>query len=367
MSIHRRSSLALALAVLLLLTALLAGCGSLARPAPAAPAATAVPQSPVPPPATPVPPSPTQVPPSPTAVPPSPTAVPPSPTLAATKAAAPAATAAPTEAAAALGKAVPSKAPDPKADPAGALLYAAANPWKTSTFTYTMGAKMSAADDATAKLLGPMADQLSKAMMSGSGKGAIEMKDPATGKANMQMDLDIGAAGQQMAIQMVTIGEDSWMRMGETGEWQKSKAPTGAGAAANDPGAMLKYLQNATEVTWVDNKPLNDEPAQHLRFTVDPSKLDLAGLMAGAAGSGKTPPDAVAAMLKDAKISFDAWLVGPDLRVREERMTLNTIFPMGEATGMGNMKLGMELDMTMRFDNFDKPVKIEPPMESTTT
>ena len=347
---YTRMSRPTALAFVLLVAVLLAGCAGQAQPvAPepqtgatvavaAAPAATEAPVV------------------APTAAT-LPSATPPSPTPAPT--AVPSPTPAPSP--------VPEASmPDAQADPKAALLYSAsAKGLQSASFTYDMNMTMAAADEAATKALGPAAAMLSNLSIKASGTGAMQVIDAAKGLANMRMDMDTEAMGQTFHIQTISVGGTTWTRVGTDGAWQKADIKTNgtAGKAATgvDPSNMLLAFDSATDVKWLDDEPLNGEPVQHLGFKIDPAKLNLAGVLQSSQ-NGKATPEELQAMMENMTINAEAWLGAGDLLPRQEKLTIGWVMPLpGEIGVKANLKVGM--DTLMIFDMINQPVEIKAPTE----
>ena len=286
----------------------------------------------------------------------------PAPTTASAATEAPAASQAPVASPAAAAS---SAIPDAKADPAAALAYAGNGKlFKTAEFTYTMGMNMTPADDASAKALGAQADALKSLLMQANGQGAIEVTDPAALKSKIRMDMDINAAGQQTQMQMVVIDQTAWVKVAGQDTWQKME---GAQARSVTPGVspetMLEDFKNAADVQWIEDVTLSGEQMSHLRFTMDPSKLDLATLTGSATASTQLTPEELEGMFKDFKPVVDVWLSKPNLELRGEKMQLEWVMPLPKEANAAEVKLRVAMTMAMQFSKVNEPVKIEAPAE----
>ena len=142
---------------------------------------------------------------------------------------------------------------------------------KSATFTYDMGITMKPADDASAKALGATADQLSQASQKMTGEGAFEIIDAKKNLANSSMTIKGTSGGQATEAKVVVIGKDSWVCVSGT---ECLKVASQAAEAGSDPAQLLKLLQGAAKVTWVDSKPLKGEAVHHLRYTLDKKSAD---------------------------------------------------------------------------------------------
>lgn len=255
--------------------------------------------------------------------------------------------------------------PDAKADAQAALLYASSGKlFKTAEFTYTTTMTMAPADDASAAALGTQADELKNFKMEMQGSGAMEVTDAAAMKSKMRMDMDINAVGQQMQLQMILIDQTAWVKATGQDAWQKVEGDQVQSLTPGvSPEKMLEDFANAVDVQWIEDVTQGSETVSHLRFTMDPSKLDLGSLTASATGSSDLTPEQVQAMVKDMKPVVDVWLTKPTLELRGEKMTLDFVVPLPEDASTGNVKIRAFMTMDMQFSKVNEPVTIEPPTE----
>lgn len=286
-------------------------------------------------------------------------------TTAATATEAPTATAEPTATTEPTATAEPSSGiPDVQSDPMGALLYASSgDAMKTAEFEYDMTMTMEPADEAAEEALGPAVEILSGFTMTATGTGAMEVVD-ATGLNNkMRMQLDMEAAGEQIAFEMIMIEDTVWVRMGEDGEWEKAEADQAQSVIPGgmDPNDMMKAFTDATQVEWIEDTELDGEAVSRLRFTVDPAKFDL-GSLAGTLGEDASAEE-VEAMLKDMTIDAEVWLTADELQLRQQRMLIGMIMSLGKELENPDARVRMNMDATMRLMNVNEPVTIEPPTE----
>lgn len=231
-----------------------------------------------------------------------------------------------------------------------------------------MNMTMAPADDASAKALGPAADQLSQVAIKGTGQGAIQVIDPLAGKSNMSMDLEMNAVGQKIMLHMIMVGDTAWVRMGDQGDWQKSDAKAGASKSLGgmDPKTMLESYRNATKVQFVEDTKLGEEAVRHLHFVVDPSKTDMSSVVnsATANSSGQLSPEDLQAIMKEMTIDVDVWLTAKELQLRQEKMVMSFTMPLPGLPAGVEARLLTKMDLLMRFDKINQPVKIEPPAGS---
>jgi hypothetical protein len=254
--------------------------------------------------------------------------------------------------------------PDPKTDPVGALMYAGEGKlFKTAEFTYTMSMTMNPADDASAKALGDQAAALAGAKMDITGSGAMEVTDAAAGEANMRMDMDMSAAGQQFKLQMVKIGETAWVKMTGQDQWTKVEADQADGAlpAGVSPDQMLKDFKNAIDAQLIEDVTRNGEELSHLRFTLDPSQMNLDTLMGSVTQGQELTQAELDELTKDMKPVVDVWLTKSGLELRAEQMTVDWTMGLPADVNVGDAKLRFALTMDMQFANVNEPVTIEAP------
>jgi hypothetical protein len=256
--------------------------------------------------------------------------------------------------------------PDAKADPKAALVYSAsAKGLRSATFTYQMTMTMAPADDASTNALGAAAAMLSNLAIKASGTGAMQVVDAAKGQANVRMDINTDAMGQKILVQTITVSGTTWTRVGTDGAWQKADVKTGGTIAKTqtgvDPSSMFLAFDGATDVKWLDDNPLKGKPVHHLSFSIDPAKLNLAGVIQNGQ-NGKATPEELQAMMKIMTINAEAWLGADDLLPRQEKLTLGWVMPLpGNAGVSANLKVGM--DTLMVFDKLNQPVEIKAPAE----
>ncbi len=256
--------------------------------------------------------------------------------------------------------------PDARSDPQSALLYSAsAKGMRSANFTYDMNMAMAPADDASTKALGPAAAILSNLAVKASGSGALQVVDAAKGVANLSMEINAEAMGQTLLIQTVTVSGTTWTRVGTGSAWQKADAATETATAKTepfvDPGNMLLAFAGATDVRWLDDNPVNDQPVHHLSFRIDPAKLNLAGVLDNSQ-NGQATPEEVQAIMQQMTIDAEAWLGAGDLLPRQEKMTIGWVMQLPGAMGV-KAQLKVDLDVLMVFDKINQPVEIVAPIE----
>ncbi len=247
-----------------------------------------------------------------------------------------------------------------------ALLYSGlAGVLQSYTFTYDMKVEVAPADEASAEALGEAlgAEMLGLLSMRAAGSGAVQVVDPALSKANMRMDIEMEFAGQTESLHMVVVGDTAWMRLGDKGPWQKMDVGEAGGVAPGiDPNTVLADLDKATDVRWIEESELEGERVHHLRFSFDPSEMDLSSLFAGA-NLGQLSPEEFQSILEEMIIEGETWLGVGDLLPRQQRLVISTVVPMPEEAGIPEAKLRFVIDVVSRLDNFNEEIIIEPPTE----
>jgi hypothetical protein len=247
-----------------------------------------------------------------------------------------------------------------------ALLYSSSTgTFRSATFTYEMTMTMKAADEASAQALGKTAQFLETFTMSATGDGAMQVVDAKAGKANMRMDFDMNVMGQKITIQMVMVDNILWIRTGDEKIWQKTVITSTEQAASvmpggMDPTSMLESFQNATNVQWVEDTTLKGEPVRHLRFAVDPKKLNLDSVLESMSKEEASSED-LKMIMEGMKVDADVWLRAKDLAVRQEKMVISVVVPAPKALDVPDAKLRMDIGMVMFFDKLNEPVEITSP------
>jgi hypothetical protein len=274
---------------------------------------------------------------------------------------APAATAAPTATEPPAATPTPAM-PDPKTDPQAALMYSSAGEmFKTAEFTYDLTMTMAPADDASKAALGDEAAELENLKTEMTGSGAMDRTDPDNVK--MRMELNMNAAGQNLSLEMVGIGQTAWVKMPGQDEWTKveDQEALSSMTAGVTPDEMLEDFENAVDVEWIEDTTLNGEEVSHLRFTLDPAKMDLDALT-GSLGQGEEiSPEDLQAMMKDMKPVVDVWLSRATLQPRGQKMQLDWLMPLPEQANMGDAKLRIIMLMNAEYSKVNEPVTIEAP------
>lgn len=256
--------------------------------------------------------------------------------------------------------------PDPKSDPQAALLYAGGgDKFESAEFSYAMTMTMAPADDASAEAMAEQAAIIEDFKMDLKGAGAIEIVDAETGKANMRMDMDLNAAGQQMQLEMIMIGETAWIKMPGQDEWTKVEGeqartalPTGV-----TPDQMLEDFKDAVDVQWIEDVTLNGEEVSHLRFSLDPSEIDLEALTGSIVQGQDLSTEELEAMMKDMKPVVDVWLTKSGLELRAQKTELDWVMSLPAEANMGTAKLRILMTMDAEYSKVNEPVTIEPPAE----
>jgi hypothetical protein len=249
--------------------------------------------------------------------------------------------------------------PDPKTDPQGALNYASESGLvKSMGFAMAMSTTLALADaEADTALGGIVAAALQQASSTASGTGVVEVIDSEAGRANMQMALDVTAAGQNLKLETIVLDDKAWTRV-STGKWTKADVESTRRSLPGgmDPLGMAAMLEDAVDITYIGEEVRDDQPMHHLRFTLDPEKADLSALL----GSADVPAEQTDQIFQDAAISVDTWLGTSDLIPRYQEMTIDLVLP-GAMMGLGDANLRLLMDLTMAFTAINQPVTIEAP------
>jgi hypothetical protein len=249
--------------------------------------------------------------------------------------------------------------PDPKTDPQAALNYASERDLVQSMgFTMSMSMTLQPADEEAAGALGGVvAAALQAANMTGSGSGAVQVTDSATGQGNMQMTMDISAAGQEMTVETIVLGDQAWTRIGDS-KWTETDVES---AQSSVPGMELPGMEgmfeDAVDVEYIGEEVRDDQSLHHLRFTLDPATADLGSIL----GTTGVPGQEMDQLLQDAGISADVWLGADDLIPRYYDMAMDFVLP-GLALGVGDASLRMAMNIAMVFTDINEPVTIEAPL-----
>ncbi len=254
--------------------------------------------------------------------------------------------------------------PDPKADPQAALMYSSgAQLFKTAEFTYTMTMTMSPADDASKEALGDQAAELENFKVDMTGAGAIDMTD--TENVKMRMDMDMNASGQQVSIEMVMIGKTAWVKMPGQDTWTKAEGDQALSSlpAGITPEQMMDDFKNAVDVEWVEDTTLNGEEVSHLRFTMDPSKMDLESLTGSITQGQELTAEQLQEIMKDMKPVVDVWLSKADLQIRGQRTNLDWVMALPDEANAGDAKIRFVMSMDAQYSKVNEPVTIEAPAE----
>jgi len=309
---------------------ILAGCS---QPATPEPTLAPMPTPTIPPPTS----TPTPIPDTPTPVPPTPI---PTPTL-----------------------------PDAKTDPLGALRYAETTAlFRTATFTMTTTARV-VIEETTAQALGADATEILEqvlnniiAQLIGKGEGAVEIVDAETNTSNYYGRMEFGLGDQSVVVDMVFINGTVWA--GTDGRWEVF-GPGSAGntGATNNP--MSRLSDEAVDAVWVEDIIIGGEALRRIHVDIDPKRSILGkSLVDGLTSASDLSPEQRDALIEEMSVGSDVWLIADTLRVRQEIYHLEVLAPLpsAEDSGVKDGRWRMIMDQVVRFDNFDRPVDIKPPL-----
>ena len=190
-----------------------------------------------------------------------------------------------------------------------------------------------------------------------TGTGVIEITDKAAGQANMQMAMNVNAAGQEIKVETIVLDGKAWSRLGD-GQWTEGDVKDAQNSVPGgmDPMVMETRLKDAVNVEYVGEEEHDGQSEHHLRYTLDPGAVDLVTVF----GSTGIPAERINPFLKDASISVNTWLGANDLLPRYQDMKIAFNLP-GTALGIGDANLRMLMDITMAYTNINEPVTIEAP------
>ncbi len=216
--------------------------------------------------------------------------------------------------------------PDARADPPAAIDYSAARvaaSLRTAVFHIDFNMDFAPADEASAKALATYGAMPSALSIKGQGQGMLQVLDPSSGKADGQLELTLNVMGKSLEMKTVVISDTVWTRQG-AGPWQRAPASSSQSAGLMNPAGWLRSFETGQKAEWVDDKPLDGQPARHLRLQMAPGKFDMAQL---AQEEGDKFPlsglgDIMSQMAVDMQGSTDVWLSAADLTPLQQRMTL---------------------------------------------
>jgi hypothetical protein len=174
----------------------------------------------------------------------------------------------------------------------------------------------------------------------------------------MQMTMDINAAGQEMAVETIVLGDKAWTRVGD-GKWTTTDVESAQNSVPGgmDLPGMEGMFEDAVDVAYLGEEVRDGQSLHHLRFTLDPATADLGAIL----GTTGVPGEEMDQLLQDAGISADVWLGADDLIPRYYDMAMNFTLP-GLALGVGDGSLRMAMNIAMAFSDINEPVTIEAPV-----
>jgi len=164
---------------------------------------------------------------------------------------------------------------------------------------------------------------------------AGDMQNPDRFKGSMTMSM----MGQELKIDMVVIGDTTYVTDPTTGEWQTTTAEE-AGVPF-DPKELTAGVkpEDIEGLALVGEEKVGDRPAYHLTGKVTKAPLGLEESL----GTGG-----------DVNLTADYWID------KETNYTLKATVS-GDMVITGDMEANINLAMTMLFSAFDVPVTIEAP------
>ena len=191
----------------------------------------------------------------------------------------------------------------------------------------------------------------------------MDMTDPENIK--MRMDMDMNASGQQVSIQVVMIGKTAWVKMPGQDTWTKAEGDQALSSlpAGVTPEQMMDDFKDAVDVEWVEDTTLNGEEVSHLRFTMDPSKMDLESLTSSLTQGQELSSEELQAMIKDMKPVVDVWLSKANLQIRGQKTNLDWVMALPAEANAGDAKIRFVMSMDAQYSKVNEPVTIEAPKE----
>ncbi|MGB3217870.1 MAG: hypothetical protein WBD79_10740, partial [Anaerolineae bacterium] len=259
--------------------------------------------------------------------------------------------------------------PDAKTNPLGALEYAETTAlFRTATFTMTTTARVEI-EETTAQALGADATELLEqalnnifAQLIGKVEGAVEVVDAESNTSNYSSRMEGGFGDQSAVVDMVFISGTLWA--GVDGRWEVF-GPGSAGNAGASNNPVTRLSDEAVDAAWVEDLTIGGEALRRIHVDIDPKRSFLGkSLLESVTAASDLSPEQRDALIEEMSVGADVWLIADTLRVRQESYHLEVLAPLPSAEDLG-VKDGqwrMIMDQIVRFDNFDRPVDIKPPL-----
>jgi hypothetical protein len=237
--------------------------------------------------------------------------------------------------------------PDPRTDPAKALRY--------TDFPASLG---SVGFTSTFRLTADPEKNWGYEIETARSFGTIEVVDYAAGTIDIELHVNFTVSGGGQDMHVIRFGDRAWAR-GYGGQWGERPVEE---LTSDDwermlwggwhPLNALEPFDSATEVEWVEDSPLDGEPAHHLRVVFDPEKMRHLAATAKAryeyywvpllheAGGMYGVPASV-------DVQADVWLAAEDLAVRQIDMLIQIVTQEDES---GAEKTDWAITRTVQFD-----------------
>lgn len=176
--------------------------------------------------------------------------------------------------------------------------------------------------------------------------------------------------GQTM--EMVTIGRKVYTRPAGQTTWQVQTLPpfvpgSFADVPTPDLESMLEQMRTAGNVEQLPDEEVDGVLCLHYRWQVDfgRARQQLRQQLNAQDPEVKTWLETLDRMEVQSQPGLDYWLGRQDNRVRQFRMHYVFSLPMPSGPAGGVLSSPYSMTITTRLSDFDKPVYIQPPVESS--
>ncbi|MBK9233803.1 MAG: hypothetical protein IPO15_23930 [Anaerolineae bacterium] len=174
--------------------------------------------------------------------------------------------------------------------------------------------------------------------------------------------MELGFGDQSAVVDMVFINGTLWA--GSDGRWEVF-GPGSAGNAGASNNPVTRLSDEAVDAAWVEDVTIGGEALRRIHVDIDPKRSFLGkSLLESVTAASDLSPEQRDALIEEMSVGADVWLIADTLRVRQESYHLEVLAPLPSAEDLG-VKDGqwrMIMDQIARFDNFDRPVDIKPPL-----
>lgn len=193
-------------------------------------------------------------------------------------------------------------------------------------------------------------------------EGDMVMVGPSPDDVDMQMEMSMDMLGQQVAIEMIAVDGEYWMREAG-GSWQKEPAAaagmtTGLGG---DPTAALQYLEQARDVKRLGDEKVEGTDCYRFSFTMDADALATPEMLGQVTSGGQVTDEQARQMLETAVLAGEVWVGKEDLFPRREVIDMK--FEISGLPGLGDAAIKYDMQIDMRFSKLNQPVEIKTPAD----